>query len=101
MNDVLPKIVQVELLHCSKCDRYFYPKISNVTGMVIIPKYCAYHDCHSPNWNKGKYHYVIKNPSTRIISKLREKNPKKLTILEKFRLEKQKNKSLNSLELNQ
>lgn len=96
----LPKIVQVELLHCSKCDRFFYPKIENHTGIVIIPKYCAYHDCHSPNWNKGKHHYFLNNMNKLGKRSIKPKQ-KKLTLLEKYRLEKQKNRPLNSLEIEQ
>ncbi|MDE1868234.1 MAG: hypothetical protein KGI08_11080, partial [Thaumarchaeota archaeon] len=56
---VLPKNVNVPLCQCSKCDRYFYPKIDNITGQVIMPKYCPYKECHSINWNRPKKHYFL------------------------------------------
>lgn len=92
-----PLIVQVERKHCNKCDRFFYPKIDYNTGTVIPPKYCGYRDCHNINWNKPKKHYFLKNKNTlvhrtKII-------PRKLTILEKHRLEKLRNSPLNSLEM--
>jgi len=92
------KILQIPILFCHRCKKYFTPNIDPVEQSVTIPKLCPKRECRSQTWN-------ISDDELKIIRQTQNKNlllglgyrasiKKKVPVLDKYKPKKSEKKPL-------